>query len=219
MGGRLYSFAVAFASTSTLALELVLTRIFSVTMYYHFAFLAISVALLGLAAAGSAIFVFPRFFRKERAMRMASVFMIGFAVTSVWSLYAVTTNPVSLKDTTSNLGTLAHVYLATAAPLVCSGFAISLAIANAGANIGKIYMFDLVGAGIGCVLMVPAIGALGAPGAVLVVAAMGGVSALLFIFADRGWPRWRIVAGVAGVVVVALAFLGVTEGGARRFGT
>ena len=218
MGGRLFSFAVACASTSTIALELVLTRIFSVTMYYHFAFLAISVALLGLAAAGSAIFVFPRVFRKERAMRLASVFMIGFAVFTVWSLYAATTNPVSLKDTTSNLGTLAHVYLATAAPLVCSGFAISLAIANAGDRIGKIYMFDLVGAGIGCVLMVPTIGALGAPGAVLVVGAVGGVSALLFILADRGWPKWRIVAGIAAVVIVALAFLGATEGSARRFG-
>ncbi len=218
MGGRLFSFAVACASTSTIALELVLTRIFSVTMYYHFAFLAISVALLGLAAAGSAIFVFPRVFRKERALRLASLFMIGFAVSTVWALHAATTNPVSLKDTTSNLGTLAHVYLATAAPLVCSGFAISLAIANAGANIGKIYMFDLVGAGIGCVLMVPAIGALGAPGAVLVVGALGGVSALLFILGDRGWSKWRIVAGVAGVVIVALAFLGMTEGSERRFG-
>ncbi len=218
MGGRLFSFAVACASTSTIALELVLTRIFSVTMYYHFAFLAISVALLGLAAAGSAIFVFPRVFRRERALRLASMFMIGFAVFTVWSLYAATTNPVSLKDTTSNLGTLAHVYLATAAPLVCSGFAISLAIANAGEQIGKIYMFDLVGAGIGCVLMVPAIGALGAPGAVLVVGALGAVSALLFILADRAWPPWRIVAGVAVVVIVALAFLGLTEGSERRFG-
>ncbi len=218
MGGRLFSFAVACASTSTIALELVLTRIFSVTMYYHFAFLAISVALLGLAAAGSAIFVFPRVFRKERALRLASIFMIGFAVTSVWSLYAAITNPVSLKDTTSNLGTLAHVYLATAAPLVCSGFAISLAIANAGANIGKIYMFDLVGAGVGCVLMVPAIGAFGAPGAVLICGALGAVSALLFILGDRGWPRWRIVAGIAGVVFVAMAFFGLTEGSEKRFG-
>jgi spermidine synthase len=218
MGGRLFSFAVACASTSTIALELVLTRIFSVTMYYHFAFLAISVALLGLAAAGSAIFVFPRVFRKERALRLASLFMIGFAVSVVWSLHAATTNPVSLKDTTSNLGTLAHVYIATAAPLVCSGFAISLAIANAGDQIGKIYMFDLVGAGIGCVLMVPTIGALGAPGAVLIVGAVGGVSALLFILADRGWPKWRIVAGIAVAAVIALAFFGVTEGSERRFG-
>jgi spermidine synthase len=218
MGGRLFSFGVACASASTIALQLALTRIFSVTMYYHFAFLAISVALLGLAAAGSAIFVFPRVFRKERALRLASLFMIGFAVTTVWSLYAATTNPVSLKDTTSNLGTLAHVYIATATPLVCSGFAISLAIANAGDQIGKIYMFDLVGAGIGCVLMVPAIGSLGAPGAVLVCGVLGAISALLFILGDRGWPKWRIVAGVAGLVIIALAFVGLTEGSERRFG-
>src|SRR4051794_37451964 len=42
--------AVAFMSFSALLLELALTRLFSVVLFYHFAFLAISVALLGLGA-------------------------------------------------------------------------------------------------------------------------------------------------------------------------
>ena len=43
-------FAVALMSFSALLLELGLTRIFSVVLFYHFAFLAISIALLGLGA-------------------------------------------------------------------------------------------------------------------------------------------------------------------------
>lgn len=195
-----------------------LTRIYSVTMYYHFAFLAISVALLGLAAAGSTIFLLPRVFRPERAARLASLFMLGFAVTTIWSLHAAVTNPISLKDTTANLGTLAHVYIATAAPLVCSGFAISIVIAHAGDQIGRIYMVDLVGAGIGCILVVPAIGALGAPGAVMLVGALGAGSALLFALADRAWARWKILAAIAVVALGTLAFFGATEGGEHRFG-
>ena len=40
-----------------LMIELALTRIFSVTMYYHFAFLAISIALFGLSASGVFVYV------------------------------------------------------------------------------------------------------------------------------------------------------------------
>src|SRR5436305_13321817 len=43
---------VALVSATLLMTELALTRIFSVIMYYHFAFLAISIALFGLSASG-----------------------------------------------------------------------------------------------------------------------------------------------------------------------
>src|SRR4026207_2305304 len=49
---------VAAVSAALLMTELALTRIFSVTMYYHFAFLAISIALFGLSASGVLVFVF-----------------------------------------------------------------------------------------------------------------------------------------------------------------
>ena len=47
-------------SAGALALEVVLTRIFSVTMWYHFAFMAISMALMGSATAGVFIYFFPQ---------------------------------------------------------------------------------------------------------------------------------------------------------------
>ncbi|MEZ4358554.1 MAG: hypothetical protein R3B48_00120 [Kofleriaceae bacterium] len=219
MATRVFSFAVATASMATVALELVLTRLYSVTMYYHFAFLAISVALLGLAAAGTTISVLPRVFTAPRAAPLAAAFMLGFALSAVWALHAAISHPISLRDWSANLAGLAQIYVAAALPLLCSGFAISLAISHAGAAIGRIYMFDLVGAGVGCVLLVPAIGALGAPGAALMVAALGGGSALLFALAGR--PRGgalRAAAGLAAVITVALVALGVTEGDARRFG-
>ena len=48
-----------------LMIELALTRIFSVTMYYHFAFLAISIALFGLSASGVYVYVMRRTFDKR----------------------------------------------------------------------------------------------------------------------------------------------------------
>src|SRR3954464_13420300 len=53
--------AVALVSLASLLLELALTRLFSVVLFYHFAFLAISIALLGLGAGGVFAYV-----RKER---------------------------------------------------------------------------------------------------------------------------------------------------------
>src|SRR4029078_11076481 len=50
-------FGVALVSGSLLMTELSLTRIFSVTMYYHFAFMAISIALFGLSASGVYVFL------------------------------------------------------------------------------------------------------------------------------------------------------------------
>ena len=80
-------------------------------------------------------------------------------------------------------------------------------------------MFDLVGAGAGCVLLVFAIGWLGAPGAVLLVGALGAAAAALFAWAGRaGWGRWRIAAGIAAAAAIALGVLAVTEESAQRFG-
>src|SRR3954471_23388699 len=54
---------IAIISCASLLLELALTRLFSVVLFYHFAFLAISVALLGLGAGG----VFAHLFRAKLA--------------------------------------------------------------------------------------------------------------------------------------------------------
>ena len=55
---------VALISGALLMIELSLTRIFSVTMYYHFAFMAISIALFGLSASGVYVFLWRRAVRR-----------------------------------------------------------------------------------------------------------------------------------------------------------
>ena len=54
---RAITVGIAAVSAALLMTELALTRIFSVTMYYHFAFLAISIALFGLSASGVFVYV------------------------------------------------------------------------------------------------------------------------------------------------------------------
>ena len=52
---------------ATLLLELTLTRLFSVIMFYHMAFFAVSVTLFGIAFGGAIVHFFPRWFTPERA--------------------------------------------------------------------------------------------------------------------------------------------------------
>src|SRR5712671_444900 len=131
MNARLFALGVALASFATIALELMLTRIYSVTMYYHFAYMVISLALLGLAVSGVAIYLLPRVFQSRRTPILAAVFMLLFALSTRWALDAAITNPISLSNWQANSEKLLNIYFAAGVPFVCSGFALSLAIASA----------------------------------------------------------------------------------------
>ena len=80
--GRAAIAGVAVVSAALLMTELALTRIFSVTMYYHFAFLAISIALFGLSASGVAVYLLRR--------RLASI-DTGVLLASVATAHAFAT--------------------------------------------------------------------------------------------------------------------------------
>ena len=77
---------LACATAATLLLEIVVTRIFSVVLIYHFAFMAISLALFGLGLAGIAVYLWPELFPRERLSRTASALALAFAAATVGAL-------------------------------------------------------------------------------------------------------------------------------------
>src|ERR1700745_3056731 len=94
--------AVAIVSATLLMTELALTRIFSVIMYYHFAFLAISIALFGLSASG--VFAFVARGRLDR--RAPRPFLarqaFTFGVVTIVSLFILVRMHVGLSYSTRN---------------------------------------------------------------------------------------------------------------------
>src|SRR5262245_34678834 len=77
---RLYA-GIAASAAAVLLLEIGLTRIFSYTIWYHFAYLTISVALLGFGASGAVLAAWPRL--RERpgfASSLAIVAELGVAL-------------------------------------------------------------------------------------------------------------------------------------------
>src|SRR6185503_111097 len=128
---------IGFTTLATLILELALTRIFSVVFYYHFAFLAISIALFGLGVGGVFSYVVAEwrgnFFAKLGTLALAN----GIVV--VLSLIFVLTREGQFSNTT-----LALVYFATSLPFFLSGIVVSLAIAETVERIETVYFFDLL---------------------------------------------------------------------------
>ena len=198
---------IAAVSFSTLLLELAATRLFSVILFYHFAFLAISVALLGLGAGG----VFAHLFRERLARRgtraLAARLCALNAVVIVAVLEAVLHLPISLDVSRGNFFKLTVLYLVTAVPFFLTGLVFSVVYARESGRIGQLYGADLGGGALACLAVVPVLDLAGGPNAILLAAL--GMAVASAIWAEERKPR---AVGVALAVLLA-ALVGANHSG------
>ncbi|HKR97553.1 MAG TPA: hypothetical protein VJW55_19410, partial [Candidatus Angelobacter sp.] len=108
--------AVALVSFSSLLLELALTRLFSVVLFYHFAFFAISVALLGLGSGGVFAHIWREWLERFEVRALGARLCLLNSVFIFASVEVVLHTPVSLAVTGRNFGKLTIIYLAAAVP-------------------------------------------------------------------------------------------------------
>ena len=187
---------LGFTTLATLILELSLTRLFSVVFYYHFAFLAISIALFGLGAGG----VFSYVVAGGNLYTRLGVLGIANAISVIASLWFIVTRPTDL-----GYGTLAAVYLASALPFFLAGTVVSIAISEAIERVDRAYFFDLLGAATGCLALIPFLNTFGGPNTVIAAAVLYGVAAAIW-FHTAGDPRRRAGA-VAGSLLLVLLMI------------
>jgi hypothetical protein len=193
---------VALLAGSLLMIELSLTRIFSVTMYYHFAFMAISIALFGLSAAGVYVFLRQEHWRETPTDVLLERYAIAFAGATLVALAVLVKLRVGLSYTPSNIALMCVMYLLSALPFFTGGTAISVAISRAAAHVNGVYAADLLGAAAACLLLMPALNLIGAPGAIVASAVLGFAAAACFVQPAR---RTRLAAaGAIFAVVVAV---------------
>ncbi len=189
---------IAAVSAALLMTELALTRIFSVTMYYHFAFLAISIALFGLSASGVLVYVLRQRLSSIPTDRLLAIGAVVHATATLVSLAFLVRIRVGLNYSPRNLVLMLAIYLLAALPFLTGGTVISAAFARMTSRINLLYAADLLGAAAGCLALIPLLNQLGAPGVVLVAAALSLVAAVCF----AGHARGRVA--VAGLVVFAV---------------
>src|SRR5579872_6983288 len=121
---------VGLSSFAALLLELALTRLFSVVLFYHFAFLAISVALLGLGAGGVFAYLLKRTLSNYATRTLASRLCMANAILIFVALEIVLHARVSLDVSTANFLRLTVIYLTAAVPFFLTGLLFSVVFAR-----------------------------------------------------------------------------------------
>ncbi len=139
---------VFFSSMAALAFEVLLTRIFSISLWYHFAFMIISIAMLGLAASGTMLSLFSRL--QDPGKIGPYAFCLGIAIPVGYLLAnLVPFDPVRLSWEKTEILHLGLYYLVLALPFFFTGLIIATALTARSDRSGLVYGADLVGAALG----------------------------------------------------------------------
>lgn len=191
---------LALTSFAALLLELALTRLFSVVLFYHFAFLAISIALLGLGAGGVFAYLLKARLGRVETRRLASRLCLANSVVVLVVLEIVLHVPVALEVSGKNFLRLTALYLAAAVPFFLTGLLFSAVFARESRRIPRLYGADLCGGALACLAVVPLLNWVGGPNTILVAGVMLAAAAL--IWAESRTARRN--AGLLGLALVAL---------------
>jgi spermidine synthase len=194
--------AVGLMSFSALLLELALTRLFSVVLYYHFAFLAISIALLGLGAGAVLAYLRRRSLKRWTIKELGPFLCSANALIIVGTLATVLHSAVTMHPDWLNFRRLTALYLAAATPFFIAGLLFSVVYARKSRQIPALYSVDLVGGAIACLAFVPLLDATSAPNVIL-LAAVG----MALAGATWGSGRGRIVPLALVLSLLALVAL------------
>jgi hypothetical protein len=215
-------------SMASLAFEITLTRVFSVAQWYHFAFMTVSIALLGFGASGSFLALFPslasgphpspRPSPLPKAQEMgretpsSHTLLAGlFAFSIVASYLIINTIPFDsyrIAWERWQLLYLAIYYLSLALPFFFSGLIVGALLARQPARASTIYASNLAGSALGCLAAVVALPFLGGAGTVMFSALVGWLAVAAF-----AWPlitdHWSLITDHWSLISAPIAYLTV----------
>jgi hypothetical protein len=162
--------AIFLVTLSGLILEVGLTRIYSASIWYHFAFVAISVALLGWGLGGFTVHLLKR--ARPLTMNMAAILTTLYALAIPLCLWLLVRYPFEMDR-------LPLYFLAPLLPFFLAGMALSIVFDLHRSEAGSLYFYDLIGAALGAVLVTVLLHLLGGETALLVGAVAPAIAALL----------------------------------------
>jgi spermidine synthase len=194
--------AISLLSAAVIGYEILLMRLFSIVQWHHFAYMIISLALLGYGASGTFI-ALARGWLLPRFRVVFAAFAAGFGVTAVGGFLIaqqVDFNPLEvLWDAGQPLRLLA-IYLVLAVPFFCAASCVGLTFARFGGRTSVIYCSDLVGAGVGALAIILALFAFRPMTGLALLGGIGIAAAGLSLL-EAGKGRWI----GAGLVALGLA--------------
>lgn len=205
---RRLSFGVLLVALSTLALELMLTRIFDVTLTPNLSYFVVSLAIFSFGMAGLLATLKPLEPQKDIRGVLAAC-CVGFAVSALLLNPIINALPLDyhriVKAPLTVVGAYFALYIALLAPFGLAGYVLITVFSTYATRIQRLYFWDLIGAGIGTVIVVPLILKIGPGGLIVIAAALGLVAAALFTGS-------RAVSVSCSVAALAIAAVPVIRG-------
>ena len=179
---RSFPLSLGLLSFAVLVFEILLTRIFSVVLLYHFAYVALSLALVGFSIGALVVHYRPKLHAPENVHGTVVTFGCAFALSVVVCAMFLMHYRPSDVDLYGGMDVptfryLLMTYAAATLPFLMAGICVSALLAAGKESIGKLYAYDLVGAALGAVAVIPVLDYVGAPMGLLVAAGAGCVSA------------------------------------------
>lgn len=196
-------------SLATLLLELSLTRVMSVSLWYHFGFLVISTALLGFGTAGVVLASWKGLREKYDLGKTLTVLSLLFGLVSIlsfWLLQKIPFSPFAVAIDKRQLYIMPLYYLTVAAPFFISGLVIALLFTRISKKMARLYAFDLAGAALGCLLIIWTMPQLGGSGSVVMAAAIGTAAA--FVFSETKFVKAASL--ILSILIMILSFFSNT---------
>lgn len=183
--------ALALVSAGALAYEILLTRLFSIIQWHHFAYMMISLAMLGYGVSGTVLALL----RERLLPRYGMVFVLCAAAFGISAAGAfllaqqLPFNPLEIFWDARQPLYLLLFYLLLALPFLFAASCIGLTFVRHGAAAHRIYSFDLLGAGGGCLLIVLLLFLLPPMAALRAIGLLGLIAAALAVWHFRLRPR------------------------------
>lgn len=163
-------------SSGMLTYEISLTRLFAIQQFHHFAFVVVSLAVMGIAASGLILSLSA----KQPAL---STLALGFAGSTVVAYLTINFLPFDSYSITwdpRQIGVLLLYFLSTSAPFLFAGWAVGASLTSAGAEAQRPYAANLIGSALGCLVALGALPIVGGEGAVAVAITLGLLSGIAF---------------------------------------
>jgi hypothetical protein len=212
--GRTYA-GLFLVTMATLMYEIALTRIFSVTMWYHFAFVAISVALFGMTVGALLVHLLPRRFPEANVKRQLWVAALVFGISIPVCLAIQLALPFEAELTAGGIVGVVATCVVISIPFTFSGIVVCLSLTRFPTQVNRLYAADLVGASLGCALLVLLFTRLDGPSLIVFVGAVATAGALAFAIDAVSRPGAVVAAaGAVGLVVLSLVNTSMVGDGA-----
>lgn len=164
---------------TTMLVELMLTRVFSATMWHHFAFLSVSVAMFGMTIGAVIVQYLNKYFTSDNTYERSLNYSILFALSIPFSFIAHLTVKVDFAFNFMSMFSTFFFFIIIAIPFILSGIIVSIALTRYKASVSKLYFWDLAGAAAACVLVIPLLDQLDAPSLIVLTGAFSALGALL----------------------------------------